>query len=55
MDENLDIIDENLRKADFIATGMSTWGFFKNLFKKGPKSKKQLPNVIKEETKSSDE
>lgn len=44
VDKNLDIMEDNLKKGDYIATGMGSWGFFKNLFKKSPLSKKQTEN-----------
>eukprot|EP00347_Sterkiella_histriomuscorum_P004955 403358445 len=34
VDQNLDIMSDNLKKGDYIATGMTTWGYIKNLFKK---------------------
>ena len=37
-------MEDNLKKGDYIATGMGSWGFFKNLFKKSPLSKKQTEN-----------
>ncbi len=36
IDKNLDIMEDNLKKGDYIATGMGSWGFFKNLFRKSP-------------------
>ncbi len=38
MDKNLDVMDRNLKKSEFIVKGMkSTFGFIRNIFKKAPK------------------
>ena len=44
VDENLDIMSDNLKKGDYIATGMTTWGYFKNLFKSINKKKNSSSN-----------
>ena len=52
MDGNLDKIDRNLKKSEYIVKGMtSTFGFIKNLFTNTKKFDKKKKESKKEEVK----